>query len=262
MDYTARNIRTGKRANRPNKTTQIKRRVYSALQNKQATESHSNKDMEQNNEKQSKPGELTEKSGNVENTEKVTESDINDTKLKAEREEQERTRIKKGLFLEYFEKGMGEIKMACEKTGIVRNTFYKWRNEDPEFAKKLADIKIQALDDAEGMLMRLVRAGNPRAITYFLDRQHIKYKPHSVTEVVTGTRTLEDILDEAEAKLKEKKNARGIGTGTENPAGGVPENKGQEGGHGAVPTQQGPAVLLGKKDEEEHHTESPTKGNK
>ena len=40
------------------------------------------------------------------------------------------------------------------------------------------------------------------SVRYFLDRKHPEFKPHSVTEVVTGTRTLEDILDEAEKKIK------------------------------------------------------------
>jgi ACT domain-containing protein len=233
--------------------------------------------MEQNKIKQEKAKELTEKPKEVEIQKKVTESNISTKKQTHEKEEQLRTTRKKELFLEHFEKTMGAIKQTCEKIDIARKTFYEWKNGDPDFAKALETTKIQTLDDAEGILMALVRKGVPRAVTYFLDRQHPGYKPRTVTEIVgagTAQESINKITENLALKLlkdgKSNNNTTdgsgdkaSVGNDNQRPADrGNDSTERQEGKDGAVHSEPGTEILLEKKDKEKPHTESPTKGNK
>lgn len=119
-----------------------------------------------------------------------------------ERQEQERTRIKKEWFLETFAQQMGSILHTCQIVGIERRTFYNWRNDDSEFRRALEQTKIQRNDMAESVLIELVREKDPSSVRYFLDRNHPDYKPTKKLEVVTGTRTFEDILWEQAEKRR------------------------------------------------------------
>lgn len=193
-----------------------KRYKATTLKFKQATESHSNKDMEQNKVKQLKYEIVKGKPFPTKCKEcKDSEPILTEKQIK-EKEEQERTKINKGLFLDYY-KTIRVMEMVCKKIDISFVTFWRWRDNDPEFAKAVLEIRNKRGEHVEDILMGLifVKHDGP-SVRYFLDRTHPDYKPHSVTEVITGTRTLEDILDEAEKKLKDKKNAGGITTGPEN----------------------------------------------
>ena len=43
--------------------------------------------------------------------------------------------IKKESILKALEKNLGVVTLSCRKADIPRSTFYKWLNEDEEFAK-------------------------------------------------------------------------------------------------------------------------------
>jgi len=51
--------------------------------------------------------------------------------------DQRRTKEKKELFLQYFILNRGMIRKTCKDVGIHHDTFYSWRQNDPEFMKKL-----------------------------------------------------------------------------------------------------------------------------
>ena len=48
---------------------------------------------------------------------------------------------KKEKMLEELSASRGIIKIACDRSGISRNTFYEWIKQDPEF-KKAVDISF------------------------------------------------------------------------------------------------------------------------
>lgn len=52
-----------------------------------------------------------------------------------EKIEQERTRIKKELFLKYWAVTRGIISVTCDKVDIDRGTFYNWERDDEELGK-------------------------------------------------------------------------------------------------------------------------------
>lgn len=84
----------------------------------------------------------------------------------------------KNLLLEQLRK-TPIVEAACQKAGISRMTFYRWKQDDPEF-RKLADEAVndgQLLvnDVAEGQLINAVRDRNLSAITYWLRHHHPSY---------------------------------------------------------------------------------------
>lgn len=72
------------------------------------------------------------------------------------------------------------VQIACEKLGISRWTFYRWKKEDAEFAKKvdeaLLDGRLLVNDLAESQLIGAVKDRNFGAIMYWLKHHHPSYK--------------------------------------------------------------------------------------
>ena len=57
--------------------------------------------------------------------------------------------IKKESILKALEKSLGVVTVACKSADVPRSTYYKWLNEDEEFAKQVQDIENIALDFGE-----------------------------------------------------------------------------------------------------------------
>lgn len=71
------------------------------------------------------------------------------------------------------------IQIACEKSGVSRATYYRWRASNLAFAK-LADEAINESvelinDMAEAKLVGAIKEGNMNAIVYWLKHRHIAY---------------------------------------------------------------------------------------
>ena len=101
----------------------------------------------------------------------------NDKKQNTIRERQKRD---KGLMLEQLRK-MPIVQIACEKTGVGRTTYARWRSEDEEF-RKAADEAMHEGDEilndmTETQLMNLIKDQKPHfgAIRLRLTRCHPKY---------------------------------------------------------------------------------------
>ena len=71
------------------------------------------------------------------------------------------------------------IQLACERTSISRATYYRWRKEDQQFAKKADESLIEGIllvnDMAESQLMSAIREKNMTAIIYWLRHHHPSY---------------------------------------------------------------------------------------
>lgn len=71
------------------------------------------------------------------------------------------------------------VQFACERTGIGRSTYYKWRGEDFVFAQAadhaLAAGRFLINDLAESRLLRLVQDDNLTAIIFWLKNNHPQY---------------------------------------------------------------------------------------
>lgn len=90
---------------------------------------------------------------------------------------EERTRKKKKEFLEVFKNSLGIITYSCQKVGISRETFYRWKREDEEFKKEVEEsLKIQK-NDVEDRLLKAIVADNITAIIFYLKSKHPEYRP-------------------------------------------------------------------------------------
>ncbi len=72
------------------------------------------------------------------------------------------------------------IQIACEKLNISRMSFYRWKQEDKDFAGKvdeaLLDGQLLVNDLAESQLISAVKDRNMHAIMAWLKHHHPSYK--------------------------------------------------------------------------------------
>lgn len=98
------------------------------------------------------------------------------------------------------------VQFACEKTGIGRATYYRWRKEDPEFAKMsdeaLEEGTFLVSDMAESQLLTAIRDGNLGAVMYWLRHRNPHY--NSKLEVTARIKSMDEKLTpEQEAAITE-----------------------------------------------------------
>ncbi len=91
--------------------------------------------------------------------------------------------MKKNKFQDQFLNELQKVpivQVACEKTGLSRNSVYRWRKDDKEFLKKM-DIALSegvALvnDMSESQLLTLIKEKNYPAISFWLRHRNDNYK--------------------------------------------------------------------------------------
>jgi len=72
------------------------------------------------------------------------------------------------------------VQVACEKTGISRNSVYRWCREDKDFKKtmnKAIDHGVAFVNDmSESQLLTLIKEKSFPAIRFWLQHRHGNYK--------------------------------------------------------------------------------------
>jgi hypothetical protein len=72
------------------------------------------------------------------------------------------------------------VQVACEKTGLSRNSIYRWRKDDPSFAKKMDEAIAEGValvnDMSESQLLTLIKEKNYPAISFWLRHRNANYK--------------------------------------------------------------------------------------
>ena len=96
------------------------------------------------------------------------------------------------------------VQIACEKVGIGRATYYRWRKEDPEFIKQsdqaLLDGNLLVNDMAESQLMSAIKDKNMTGIIFWLKHHHPAYATR--VEVTTNNKNQDiELTDEQKALL-------------------------------------------------------------
>ena len=83
------------------------------------------------------------------------------------------------LFLDELRK-VPIVQVACEKTGIARNTVYRWKREDLKFAKDFDEAMSDGVafvnDMGESQLLTLIKEKNFPAVRFWLNKRHPAYK--------------------------------------------------------------------------------------
>lgn len=118
---------------------------------------------------------------------------------------QERTIQNKELVLKQLKK-TPIIQTACNKVGISRATYYRWREDDAEFTK-LADKALKfgknlINDLAESQLLSAIQDKNMTAIIYWLKNHHPDYTPK--VEINDKRKTLDQELTDEQKIFLEK----------------------------------------------------------
>lgn len=70
--------------------------------------------------------------------------------------------------LELLQRTLGDVTTICDRIGISRQTFYKWRQNDPEFDAAVNDINERALDFVESQMFKGIKEGNAKLIMFYL----------------------------------------------------------------------------------------------
>ncbi|MEY4731214.1 MAG: hypothetical protein RL681_160 [Candidatus Parcubacteria bacterium] len=83
-------------------------------------------------------------------------------------------------FIEHLKK-TPILQFACERTGISRATYYRMRNQSPEFAKAVDDALAEGIllvnDLSESQLISLIKERKFQAISLWLSHNHKRYAP-------------------------------------------------------------------------------------
>lgn len=71
------------------------------------------------------------------------------------------------------------VQIACEKLGIARATFYRWKKDDQAFARMVDEALFEGVllmnDMAESQLLAAIRDGDMTAIMFWLRCRHSSY---------------------------------------------------------------------------------------
>lgn len=91
---------------------------------------------------------------------------------------EKRQQKERKMLIEQFSK-TPIVQFACEKVGIGRATYYRWRKENVEFAKEADEALQESVslmnDLAESQLLSAIREKNMTAIIFWLKNRHKDY---------------------------------------------------------------------------------------
>lgn len=95
------------------------------------------------------------------------------------------------------------VQVACEKSGVSRNSVYRWKKDDKSFSKKmdqaLADGVAFVSDMSESQLLTLIKEKSFPALSFWLRHRNDNYK--TKVEVSGSISTKEDPLTKEQKNL-------------------------------------------------------------
>jgi hypothetical protein len=95
------------------------------------------------------------------------------------------TAERKADLLVELERHLGVMAPAAKAADVPRSTAYLWMKQDPEFKAAVEEVIEVAIDYAEGVLFRLIRAGNVQAVIFFLKTRGKRRGYTEAVEAVT-----------------------------------------------------------------------------
>lgn len=96
------------------------------------------------------------------------------------------------------------VQVACKKSGISRNSVYRWRKEDSEF-KKAMDRALKEGEDfvndmSESQLITLIQEKNWSAIRFWLSHRNKKFRDK--IEITAQHKVRDELSPEQERLIK------------------------------------------------------------
>ncbi|MBT4209972.1 MAG: hypothetical protein HOE19_03610 [Candidatus Komeilibacteria bacterium] len=117
------------------------------------------------------------------------------------------------------------VQVACEKTGISRNSIYRWKRDDKKFSKAMDEALVEGEDlvndMSESQLLTLIKEKNFSAIRFWLNHRNPRFRDKvevtskfedsgeltpSQTAVVHKALQLADILSDNNKEYVKEKN--------------------------------------------------------
>lgn len=113
-------------------------------------------------------------------------------------------------FLEELEQ-VPIVAFACKKVDISRNTYYRWCNEDPDFAlaaQERIEIGVDFVNDhAQTNILNGIKSGDIGVSKWWLSSRHKDFRrPFTVARYIDGKLESEEYereMKEAEKRLRE-----------------------------------------------------------
>lgn len=115
------------------------------------------------------------------------------------------------------------VQVACERAGVPRSTFYRWRKEDAEFLNECEVALEQSSaiinDMAESQLINAIKNQNMTAIIFWLKHHHKAYETRIAVkgklefEQKTLTPEQEELIKKALQMLRLNKISEGENNG-------------------------------------------------
>lgn len=117
---------------------------------------------------------------------------------------EKRQKVHKKQIIEQLKK-TPVVETVCQKVGIGRSTYYRWRKADSDFAeatdKALFEGKLRVNDLAESRLLGKIRESNLSAIKFWLRNHHKTYaKKLNITGDITHSK--KELSDKQKATIK------------------------------------------------------------
>lgn len=78
-----------------------------------------------------------------------------------------RSKDTKDVFIENLHQACGIIAQACRQTGISRQTYYNWLNQDREFADRVEDEIERQKDIVESAIIKKITEGDTATIIFY-----------------------------------------------------------------------------------------------
>lgn len=94
----------------------------------------------------------------------------------------------KKQLLKALEKSMGIVTNACKIVKLDRSTFYRYYNEDEQFASDVDSMQDYVLDFAESKLLENIKDKKETSIIFYLKTKGKKrgYIEKTETDITTG----------------------------------------------------------------------------
>ena len=95
------------------------------------------------------------------------------------------------------------VLVACEKSGVSRNSVYRWKREDKDFSKAMGEAISEGEelvnDMSESQLLTLIKEKNFSAVRYWLSHRSPKFKEK--VEITTKLGVGDDELTPEQEKI-------------------------------------------------------------
>jgi hypothetical protein len=80
-------------------------------------------------------------------------------------------RFDKDKFVKTYLLKRFNISKTCTACGVSRKQFYRWKEKDADFAARLIEVREALVDEIEDQLVKNAKAGNQKAVEFFLEAQ-------------------------------------------------------------------------------------------